>query len=153
MFVQNMNEAIRLLDENTLLCTTLSFRINEGLPSVMMTWYRESDGNLLQFEQELRYVEEWNQFHVSIPHNEFAVWSEYLNHPEKPFLNLQGYCHSQVHEYVNYYDDSASRLMMYHGMADDNVLFQHSTEIYKLLIDSGKLFNTIDYPGQSRVCL
>ena len=36
---------------------------------------------------------------------------------------------------------------MYHGMADDNVLFQHSTEIYKLLIDSSKLFSMIDYPG------
>jgi dipeptidyl-peptidase-4 len=84
---------------------------------------------------------------MGIPHNEFDVQSEFLNHPEKPFLNTQGYCHSRVHEYVKYYNDSASRLMMYHGMADDNVLFQHSTEVYKLLIDSGKLFNMIDYPG------
>lgn len=93
------------------------------------------------------YDTHYTERYMGIPNNEFGVQSEFLNHPEQPFLNIHGYAHSRVHDYVKYYNDTTSRLMMYHGMADDNVLFQHSTEIYKLLIDSGKLFNMIDYPG------
>lgn len=89
----------------------------------------------------------YTERYMGLPSNEFGVQSEFLNHPEKPFLNVKGYAQSKVHEYVRYYNDTESRLMMYHGLADDNVLFQHSTEIYKLLIDSGKLFHMIDYPG------
>lgn len=32
-------------------------------------------------------------------------------------------------------------------MADDNVLFEHSTRLYKVLQDEGKLFEMMDYPG------
>jgi dipeptidyl-peptidase-4 len=93
------------------------------------------------------YDTHYTERYMGIPTNEFEVKSDFLNHPEKPFLNVKGYAMSRVHDYVKYYDDSASQLLMYHGMADDNVLFQHSTEVYKLLIDSGKLFSMIDYPG------
>jgi hypothetical protein len=61
------------------------------------------------------YDTHYTERYMGIPHNEFDVQSDFLNHPEKPFLNTQGYCHSRVHEYVKYYNDSASRLMMYHG--------------------------------------
>ena len=93
------------------------------------------------------YDTHYTERYMGLPSNEFGVQSEFLNHSEKPFLNVKGYAQSKVHEYVKYYNDTESRLMMYHGLADDNVLFQHSTEIYRLLIDSGKLFNMIDYPG------
>jgi dipeptidyl-peptidase-4 len=36
---------------------------------------------------------------------------------------------------------------MYHGMADDNVLFENSTRVYKALQDEAKLFQMMDYPG------
>lgn len=36
---------------------------------------------------------------------------------------------------------------MYHGMADDNVLFENSTRLYKALQDEGKVFEMMDYPG------
>lgn len=65
----------------------------------------------------------------------------YLGHPEK---NAKGYQASSVIPYAKNYQ---SGLLMYHGMADDNVLFENSTKIYKVLQDDGKLFQMIDYPG------
>nr|WP_241664580.1 S9 family peptidase [Ningiella ruwaisensis] len=39
-------------------------------------------------------------------------------------------------------------LLIYHGMADDNVLFTHSTKLYKHLQDLAIPFHTMDYPGK-----
>lgn len=39
-------------------------------------------------------------------------------------------------------------LLIYHGMADDNVLFTHSTKLYKHLQDLAKPFEVMDYPGK-----
>lgn len=39
-------------------------------------------------------------------------------------------------------------LLIYHGMADDNVLFKHSTKLYKHLQDLGIPFEVMDYPGK-----
>jgi len=41
----------------------------------------------------------------------------------------------------------ASPLLLIHGMADDNVLFTHSTALYKKLQDLGKPFDVMAYPG------
>ncbi|MFS1424204.1 S9 family peptidase [Shewanella sp. 10N.286.48.B5] len=65
----------------------------------------------------------------------------YMGHPAK---NKQGYDASSITPYVENYQ---SGLLMYHGMADDNVLFENSTRVYKALQDEGKLFQMIDYPG------
>ncbi|MBQ4890565.1 S9 family peptidase [Shewanella sp. MMG014] len=65
----------------------------------------------------------------------------YMGHPEK---NKKGYDAASVLPYVKNYQ---SGLMMYHGMADDNVLFENSTRVYKALQDEGKLFQMMDYPG------
>ncbi|NRD75423.1 S9 family peptidase [Shewanella sp. VB17] len=65
----------------------------------------------------------------------------YLGHPDK---NNKGYEASSVMPYAKHYQ---SGLLMYHGMADDNVLFENSTKMYKVLQDEGKLFQMIDYPG------
>lgn len=39
-------------------------------------------------------------------------------------------------------------LLMYHGMADDNVLFTHSTKLYKQLQDNEQAFEMMNYPGK-----
>lgn len=39
-------------------------------------------------------------------------------------------------------------LLIYHGMADDNVLFTHSTKLYKHLQDNNVAFFSMDYPGK-----
>ena len=39
-------------------------------------------------------------------------------------------------------------LLIYHGMADDNVLFKNSTRLYKTLQDNNIQFMAMDYPGK-----
>ncbi|MCL1113438.1 DPP IV N-terminal domain-containing protein [Shewanella basaltis] len=65
----------------------------------------------------------------------------YMGNPD---TNKQGYDASSILPYVKNYQ---SGLLMYHGMADDNVLFENSTRVYKALQDEGKLFQMMDYPG------
>lgn len=65
----------------------------------------------------------------------------YLGHPEQ---NAKGYTDSAVFPYV---DALTGDLLIYHGMADDNVLFTHSTKLYKQLQDKGLLFDMLNYPG------
>jgi dipeptidyl-peptidase-4 len=38
-------------------------------------------------------------------------------------------------------------LLIMHGMADDNVLFTHSTTLFKKLQDLDKQFDMMTYPG------
>jgi len=65
----------------------------------------------------------------------------YLGHPTD---NAAGYEASAVFPYA---DGLKGKLLIYHGMADDNVLFTHSTKLYKQLQDKGLLFDMINYPG------
>ncbi len=65
----------------------------------------------------------------------------YLGHPKQ---NAQGYTDSAVFPYTA---GLKGNLLIYHGMADDNVLFTHSTKLYKQLQDEGLLFDMINYPG------
>ncbi|HBN87707.1 MAG TPA: S9 family peptidase, partial [Rheinheimera sp.] len=65
----------------------------------------------------------------------------YLGHPDD---NAAGYEASAVFPYA---DGLKGKLLIYHGMADDNVLFTHSTKLYKQLQDKGLLFDMINYPG------
>ena len=44
--------------------------------------------------------------------------------------------------------DLKGDLLIYHGMADDNVLFTHSTKLYKHLQDLAIGFHIMDYPGK-----
>jgi dipeptidyl-peptidase-4 len=65
----------------------------------------------------------------------------YLGHPAK---NAAGYQASSVFPYVG---GLTGKLMIYHGMADDNVLFTHSTKLFSALQSQGKPFEMMTYPG------
>jgi dipeptidyl-peptidase-4 len=65
----------------------------------------------------------------------------YLNHPK---ANATGYESSSVFPYAK---DLTGALMVYHGMADDNVLFTNTTKLIKTLQDENKLFELMTYPG------
>ncbi|MBL4940078.1 MAG: DPP IV N-terminal domain-containing protein [Colwellia sp.] len=65
----------------------------------------------------------------------------YLNHPE---VNADGYEQSSVFPYVS---GLSGPLMVYHGMADDNVLFTNTTKLIKTLQDENKQFELMTYPG------
>jgi dipeptidyl-peptidase-4 len=65
----------------------------------------------------------------------------YLNHPK---ANTEGYEQSSVFPYTA---DLSGPLMVYHGMADDNVLFTNTTKLIKTLQDENKQFELMTYPG------
>ena len=65
----------------------------------------------------------------------------YLSTPQ---LNPDGYRASNVLEYA---DRLRRPLLLVHGMADDNVLFAHSTVLMKRLQDLQKPFDLMTYPG------
>jgi dipeptidyl-peptidase 4 len=65
----------------------------------------------------------------------------YLDRPEN---NAVGYSASCVLPYVK---DLRGNLLVMHGMADDNVLFLHSTKLFRKLQDLGKPFEVMVYPG------
>jgi len=66
----------------------------------------------------------------------------YMGTPEK---DAEAYEKSSVFPYAT---NLAGPLLIYHGMADDNVLFKNSTKLYKLLQDNNIPFMTMDYPGK-----
>nr|WP_285817831.1 DPP IV N-terminal domain-containing protein [Echinimonas agarilytica] len=65
----------------------------------------------------------------------------YLGHPKS---NAIGYRNSSVFPYLKSLEKP---LMIYHGMADDNVLFTHATKVFKALQDEMKPFEIMTYPG------
>lgn len=50
--------------------------------------------------------------------------------------------------HIEGYDDTKTGLLVYHGMADDNVFFAHSTRLYNALQNANKLYQSLDYPGK-----
>lgn len=65
----------------------------------------------------------------------------YLSHPK---TNAEGYEASNVFAYS---EGLKGPLMIYHGMADDNVLFTHATKVFKKLQDQALPFEMMTYPG------
>lgn len=65
----------------------------------------------------------------------------YLNHPK---VNADGYEQSSVFPYIT---GLSGPLLVYHGMADDNVLFTNTTKLIKALQDENKQFELMTYPG------
>jgi len=62
-----------------------------------------------------------------------------------PNTDKAAYDAASVFPYAN---NLQGDLLIYHGMADDNVLFTHATKLYKHLQDNAKLFHVMDYPGK-----
>lgn len=62
----------------------------------------------------------------------------------KPQDRPEAYAASSVLEYAG---NLEGRLLVMHGMADDNVLFSHSTRLFRRLQDLGKAFDVMVYPG------
>jgi dipeptidyl-peptidase 4 len=66
---------------------------------------------------------------------------QYMGTPQE---NASGYTASSVMTYAN---QLRGPLLIMHGMADDNVLFTHSTTLFKKLQDLDKQFDIMTYPG------
>ena len=50
---------------------------------------------------------------------------------------------------INFVDQLEGKLLICHGMADDNVHYQHSIELINALIREGKQFDTLYYPNRN----
>jgi dipeptidyl-peptidase-4 len=61
-----------------------------------------------------------------------------------PQNNADGYADSNV---LTHAEKLQGSLLIMHGMADDNVLFAHSTTLFKKLQDLNKPFDVMTYPG------
>jgi dipeptidyl-peptidase-4 len=77
-------------------------------------------------------------------------WLLYDTHYTERYMNLPrhnqaGYENSSVFPHATGLKGS---LFIYHGMADDNVLFTNSTRLYKTLQDAAIPFEMMDYPGK-----
>jgi dipeptidyl-peptidase-4 len=77
-------------------------------------------------------------------------WSLYDTHYTERYMGnpntgADDYTASSVFPYV---DGLKGPLLIYHGMADDNVLFTNTTKLIKELQDKGKQFELMTYPGK-----
>lgn len=76
-------------------------------------------------------------------------WALYDTHYVERYLgrpddNPEGYRQSAVFPWL---DGLHGPLLLMHGMADDNVLFAHSTRLMQALQERGVLFELMTYPG------
>lgn len=76
-------------------------------------------------------------------------WRLYDTHYTERFMGMpddgDAYENSSVFSYSK---NLQGDLLIYHGMADDNVLFTHSTKLYKQLQDNAQSFEMMNYPGK-----
>jgi dipeptidyl-peptidase 4 len=90
-----------------------------------------------------------NVFKAAVAGAPVVDWSLYDTHYTERYLgtpaaNASGYERSSV---VPYIDKFSGRLLLVHGMADDNVLFTNSTMLMQRLQAQGKRFDLMTYPG------
>jgi dipeptidyl-peptidase-4 len=76
-------------------------------------------------------------------------WGLYDSHYTERYMNLparnaKGYEEARVLAHI---DGLRSRLLLIHGMADDNVLFTNSTSLMSALQKRGQPFELMTYPG------
>ncbi|HAE90113.1 MULTISPECIES: S9 family peptidase [Idiomarina] len=76
-------------------------------------------------------------------------WRLYDTHYTERYMGMpqQGDAYEKASVFP-YTDGLSGDLMIYHGMADDNVLFTHSTKLYKQLQDNAQPFQMMNYPGK-----
>ncbi len=77
-------------------------------------------------------------------------WQLYDTHYTERFMGNpnqvpEAYKKSSVFPYAT---NLSGPLLIYHGMADDNVLFKNSTRLYQLLQENNLQFYVMDYPGK-----
>ncbi|MCG8443426.1 MAG: S9 family peptidase [Caulobacterales bacterium] len=77
-------------------------------------------------------------------------WALYDTHYTERYLgmpgeNADGYEASSIFPYLG---DLTGKLLLIHGMSDDNVVFAHSTRVMRALQEAGTAFETMVYPGE-----
>jgi dipeptidyl-peptidase-4 len=96
-----------------------------------------------------------NEFAAGVSGAPVTDWRLYDTHYTERFMstpqdNAAGYASGNV---LTYADKLRGPLLIMHGMADDNVLFTHSTALFKRLQDLNKPFEMMTYPGSKHALL
>ncbi len=71
-----------------------------------------------------------------------AYTEKYLGRPQE---NTDGY---RLGSALTHVDQLRGKLLLIHGMIDENVHFRHSARLMQALIDAGKPFETLLYPNE-----
>ena len=90
-----------------------------------------------------------NIFSAGVSGAPVTDWTLYDTHYTERYIgtpqeNPAGYEASAVFPYIT---NLSGKLLLIHGMADDNVLFVHSTKLISKLQNIGKPFEVMIYPG------
>lgn len=65
-----------------------------------------------------------------------------------PQNNVHGYVNGSVLTYVNKFPDEENRLLIIHGLIDENVHFFHTSQLINSLIKTGKPYQLQVYPNE-----
>lgn len=89
-------------------------------------------------------------FQAGVAGSPVTDWELYDTHYTERYMgnpktNKSAYTTASVFPYAK---DLKGDLLIYHGMADDNVLFTNSTKLYKHLQDLAIPFESMNYPGK-----
>lgn len=102
----------------------------------LMTMFKASE--IFKTGVSVAPVTEWTQYDT-------AYTERYLDTPEN---NKEGYELSSVFPYVNKeLKDRIGKLLIVHGMADDNVLFTNTVKLIRRMQDFDVPFDLMTYPG------
>lgn len=91
-------------------------------------------------------------FRAAIATAPVTDWQLYDTHYTERYLgtpadNPAGYAESSVFVHLDREDEPSGPLLVIHGMADDNVLYTHSTRLYRALQARNRRFEMMAYPG------
>ncbi|XP_059490227.1 dipeptidyl peptidase 9-like [Neocloeon triangulifer] len=92
-------------------------------------------------------------FKVSIAGAPVTSWSFYdTGYTERymglPESNVLGYRSGCVLHYINQFPDEEDRLLIIHGLLDENVHFQHTSMLINALVKAGKPYQLQVYPNE-----
>ncbi len=99
----------------------------------LMSLFKEPD--VFQAGVSVSPVTDWRLYDT-------AYTERYLGHPDAPG---DVYENTSVFKYV---DGLKGDLLLIHGMADDNVFFDHTVKLMSVLQNKGKRFELMTYPGK-----
>lgn len=88
-------------------------------------------------------------YKVGVSGSPVTDWGLYDTHYTERYAGHPGEQNKdyEISNVFQYADGLTGDLLIYHGMADDNVLFTNSTKLFKHLQDLGKPFDVMTYPG------
>lgn len=92
-------------------------------------------------------------FHVAVAGAPVTHWDGYDTHYTERYMgtpqgNPQGYARSAVMAYVDGLKEGESKLMLVHGLIDENVHFRHTARLVNALIAARKTYDLLLFPDE-----